>query len=310
MRREIFKNMATKKNLIEEEIGLQINEALSIANDVITVSNDLGNMLISAIKETKAFTHVGKGTKKEGSFLYNHYGLNVNVKWERFNYNTKFRNLMGLQNQGSTSVKGNTLFFRFIIYSGKLNRKEIFDTVQHEVSHYYEQLLWGKSYNTGKNYETASNVLQTRNEEQIKLAIAVVIYAKCKYEHRAFTNGAYQFFMQSDDYYSGFAHIIKKSPIYQALIQVKKAKNIILDYLKDYGPEKLNASLGDYDGIDAEKIIDMTNMAERGLLYGLGRAKTKALMDYRAKHDILVNDKSLLELKTRTIDLTKFLKNE
>ena len=309
MRKEILGNMATKKQMIEEEIEQQLNEALSIANDVITVSNDLGNMLMSAIKETKVFIHVGKGTKKEGSFLYNHYGLNVNVKWERFNYTTKPLNIMNLQTQGSTSIKENTLFFRFVIYSGRLNRKEIFDTVQHEVSHYYEQLLWGKSYNTGKNYETASNILQTKNEEQIKLAIAVVIYAKCKYEHRAFTNGAYQFFMQSDDYYSGFAHIIKKSPIYQAIIQVRKAKNIILDYLKNYGSEKLNASLADYVGIDAEKIIDMANMAERGLLYGLGRAKTKALMDYRAKHDILVNDKSLLEITTRKIDLTKFLKN-
>ena len=301
--------MATKTQMIEEAIEQQINEALSIANDVITVSNDLENMLMSAIKETKTLIHVGKGTKKEGSFLYNRYGLKFMVKWERFNYSTKPLNIMNLQTQGSTSIKENTLFFRFVIYSGKLNRKEIFDTVQHEVSHYYEQLLWGKSYNTGGNYETASNILQTRNEEQIKLAIAVVIYAKCKYEHRAFTNGVYQFFLQSNDYYSGFAHIIKKSPIYQAIIQVRKAKNIILDYLKNYGSEKLNASLADYVGIDAEKIIDMANMAERGLLYGLGRAKTKALMDYRAKHDILVNDKSLLEITTRKIDLTKFLKN-
>ena len=297
-----------KINEIFEEIDYRIDETMSIADDVIAVANDVAKKIVEQIKVSGKSERYGRGKIKKGEFLYNGFGFSFTVAWERINYATKALNLTKIQTKGSTKMANNLLSFTFVTYSGKINEKEFYNTIQHEVSHYYELMLRGKPYPSKENYNKAVGILNAY-DNIIDWAIASIIYMGVEYEHRAYGNGAYQYMMRSNDYGHNFRNVIKDTPLYQNLVQVRNAKDVLLSCQAKNGTDFVNQYLEQYRGLNFEKIISMAAKTEKALLYSLGRAKTKALLDYKIQHKILENRIGMLEYKEKNIeeDLKNFL---
>lgn len=271
----------------------KLNEAMSIADSVTAVATDIGNDLIDDMANAIEGEYFNGGVKRAGSFLYNKNGLNVTIKWACYKYYDLPFGASKLEYVGETSLEENFMKFQVISYNGKLDYREFFDTIQHETTHYYEQKIWGRRYTKGnENYEIALKNARSADSDDVDRSVALIIYAKSYFEQRAYLNGAYQYMMNSDDYMSNFETAIKETSLYKLYKKVKDARKTICNYVKIYNKRNFKIRFLDqkkYKGIETYDLVRMAKRTENGLLYALGRARMKAMNDYRTKHGILEN---------------------
>lgn len=289
----------------------KINEAMSIADSVTVAVRDIAIDLMDDMDRTQEETHTDGSIEKKGSFDYNKNGLNVTIKWEYYRYNTLPLGTAKSQYTGETSLDEN--FIKIVInsYNEKLDFKKYYDTIQHEVTHYYEQRVWGRRFVKGdKNYETALTNSNSPNSDDVDKDVALIIYAKSYFEQRAYLNGAYQHMMNSDDYSSKFENSMKETALYKLYEKVKFARAKINNYVKIYNKRNFKKRFLDdkgYEGIETYDLLRMAKRAENGLLYALGRARIKAISDYRMEHGVLENTGIWLqETKQPKIDLSVY----
>ena len=293
-------------------IDKTINEAMSIADSVTVVATDIGRNLMDDMSRVQGGLCFEGGIEKTGSFMYNKNGLSVMIKWVCYNYYTLPLGTATLQYTGETSIDENYMKFEVISYNGKLDYKEFYDTIQHEVTHYYEQKVWGRRFVKGdKNYETALTNSNSPNSDDVDKDVALIIYAKSYFEQSAYLNGAYQHMMNSDDYSSKFENSMKETALYKLYEKVKFARAKINNYVKIYNKRNFKKRFLDdkgYEGIETYDLLRMAKRAENGLLYALGRARIKAINDYREQHGVLENSKIWLqEYKQPKIDLSIYI---
>lgn len=287
----------------------KLNEAMSIADSVTAVATDIGNDLIDDMANAIEGEYFNGGVKRDGSFLYNKNGLNVTVKWVCYKYYDLPSDTEKLRYTGETSMDGNYMKFEIHVYNGKVDYRQYYDTIQHEVTHYYEQKVWGRRFAKGnKNYEKALENAKSASSTDIDKYVALIIYAKSYFEQRAYLNGAYRYMMDSDDYSSKFENSIKETPLYKLYMSIKIARKTIINYVKLYNKRNFKERFLDkkgYKGIETYDLVRMAKRAENGLLYALGRARIKAISDYRMEHGVLENTGIWLqEYKQPKIDLS------
>lgn len=293
-------------------IDKTINEAMSIADSVTVVATDIGRNLMDDMSRVQGGLRFEGGIEKTGSFMYNKNGLSVMIKWVCYNYYTLPLGTATLQYTGETSIDENYMKFEVISYNGKLDYKEFYDTIQHEVTHYYEQKVWGRRFAKGdKNYGNALKNAKSANSDNIDKYVALIIYAKSYFEQRAYLNGAYQYMMNSNDYSSKFENSMKETPLYKLYKIVQTARKTICNYIKIYNKSNFKNRFLDekgYKGIETYDLVKMAKRTENGLLYALGRARVKAINDYREQHGVLENSKIWLqEHKQPKIDLSIYI---
>ena len=290
----------------------KINEAMSIADSVTAVATDIGNDLIDDMNNTIEGKYFDGGVERNGSFFYNKNGLKVAVKWTYYKYYKSPSDAVKSQYTGETSMDENYIKFVFHLYNGKLNYKEFYDTIQHEVTHYYEQMVWGRRFVKGdKNYEKALENAKSADSTDIDRYVALIIYTKSYFEQRAYLNGAYRYMMDSDDYSSKFENSMKETSLYKLYESIKNARITIINYVKLYNKrnfkERFLTKKG-YKNIETYDLVRMAKRAENGLLYALGRARIKAISDYRMEHGVLENTGIFLqEYKQPKIDLSIYI---
>lgn len=127
------------------------------------------------------------------------------------------------------------------IKNGKIDKYQLADTIQHELSHAFQQDMAGKRYNPNYPYNVARNHFFDENDA--KRIVARVVYLSDRHEQDSIANGLYSHFIQSlkdgklakKDETDAFKHLSA------------------LEYCERYisnpdNEEKLLEALKDYDG--------------------------------------------------------------
>lgn len=221
-----------------------------------------------------------------GRFRVSYGRIIITVNWQfqnQLSSNSNYR----CRTHGSIDISTNNLFFSVKAINGLFDEKDAMETLQHELSHFFERLKRGKPYNDINNYKIAAKVLNTISTESNDIIVPIVaniIYLAHEFEQRAFANGAYQYLMRSQDYFNRFKKAIVKTRLFKHIEELKKE----LFYLEKIPAtdENLVEALKPYKGLTKEKLLKICKNTINSLIYLLGRIWSKALDDYPNFHEI------------------------
>lgn len=269
-----------------------IDEAMHIADEVRVVADGLLTKILSLIQaQAPVKPHINGEPSKFGSFLYKSVnGISFNTIWEFYNFSTEEkRNFSKIDSTCRFYPESGTIYIVIIGINNKIEKLEIAEDIQHEVSHmfeFYRKDKIGKRFATSAKYKTAVERLNNTKDGSIENDIALIIYIGEKSEQRAFANGAYHYLMRSGDYIHNFSNAIKKTQLYgyakdieraySRLSKYKNDENLISDYLSIYG-------------ISIRKLLKYAAIIRRRLAWYIGRIQVKAANDYKRKHAVMVN---------------------
>lgn len=265
-----------------------LNEALSIANEVSMASSTIGNMVLNSIKSRQFQKSPIVGTAfKKGNFSTQIGKENVTIIWEFYNILNEFPENRMLRLRGESDYANRTIKLTIVAIRGRYDRNDFFQTVQHEVSHLFERGKRHKPYKNLDAYKESINVLNSglgnNRFDNLKGAIANVIYISHKFEQRAFANGAYMYLMKSDDYFNRFRDAIKETRLYQYLIVVDDVEYLIERYIE--GGNSIEKYLQAY-GLNITQFLNLIRDTKKNISKLIGRIIVKAIEDYRESHEI------------------------
>lgn len=272
-------------------ISRLIEESLSIAQNVVDISEYIGNVLFHDIQNT----HYSKGKSSPGvsykhnQFIINKFGLALTVNWEFFDASNKNYLRPNMINRAKAKIADNELDITIVSTGHKLDKRTIFEMVQHEIQHFFEHVKSGGNYGLSDNYKTAVKVLyrslsNPKTVTPIEWRVAIAIYICHKFEQRGYANGAYQFLMKSSDYDNDFKNVIKETKLYKCLDTLFKIENRIRSGKEDN--DVLEQVLSQYN-LTQRKFLELITNTKKNILRLIGRIMVKAKNDYRESHNIL-----------------------
>lgn len=269
-----------------------IDEAMHVADEVRSIADNLLCKILSLIQiQAPVKPHIDGEPTKFGSFLYkNDKGISFNTIWEFYNFSTEEkRKSSKIDSTCRFYPESGTIYIVIIGINNKIEKLEIAEDIQHEVSHmfeFYRNDKIGKRFAISAKYKTAVEQLNNTKDGSIENDIALILYIGEKSEQRAFANGAYQYLMRSGDYIHNFSNAMKKTQLYgyakdieraySRLSKYKNYENLISDYLSIYG-------------ISLRKLLKYAVIIRRRLAWYIGRIQVKAINDYRKMHGVMVN---------------------
>lgn len=272
-----------------EDADKSLREERHISAEVTKLTNTVASTLQQAIRQTKSVQYDEPNiTLKRGQFVVVVDGIRLHVIWEFYNnlkpmeYKPKVRN--------KAFVKRDTLqiFLRFVDSNGTVDKAFLYQTVQHEICHFYELLKrdkkpFEKSYGL---YKLASTMLASHRTHQ-ELALAYIISCSRNFEIRAYGNGAYQYMVQCGDYEDGFEGSMRKTLLYQNYECLKWAEDI-LNHTQP-NSEEMKEALQPYEalGYSYDDFIKTLHYALNNSIKLLGVVRSKAIDDFKEKHGIV-----------------------
>lgn len=292
--------METRKviqELISEEIRRKclgdadksLSEERHISAEVTKLTNTVASTLQQAIRQTTSVQYDEPNvTVKRGQFAVVVDGIRLHVIWEFYNnlkpmeYKPKVRN--------KAFVKRDTLqiFLCFVGSNGTVDKAFLYQTVQHEMCHFYELLKrdkkpFEKSYGL---YKLASTMLASHRTHQ-ELALAYIISCSRNFEIRAYGNGAYQYMMQCGDYEDRFEGSMRKTLLYQNYECLKWAEDV-LNHTQSNSKE-MKEALQPYEalGYSYDDFIKTLHYALNNSIKLLGVVRSKAIDDFKEKYGIM-----------------------
>lgn len=269
-----------------------IDEAMHIADEVRVVADDLLYKILSLIQtQAPVKPHIDGEPTKFGSFLYkNDNGISFNTIWEFYNFSTEEkRNFSKIDSACRFYPESGTIYIVIIGINNKIEKLDIAEDIQHEVSHmfeFYRKDKMGKRFVSSLNYETAVEQLNNTKAGTIENDIALIIYIGEKSEQRAFANGAYQYIIRSGDYIHNFSNAIKNTQLYGYAKDIESAYSRLSKY-KD-NEILISKYLHNY-GISIRKLLKYAVIIRKRLAWYIGRIQVKAINDYRKMHGVMVN---------------------
>lgn len=274
-----------------EHISRLIEESLSIAQNVVDISEFIGNVLFRDIQNTSYDkSKSSRGVSyKHNQFIINKFGLVLTVNWEFFDVSNKNYLRPNMINRAKAKIADNELDITIVSIGHKLDKRTIFEMVQHEIQHFFEHVKSGGNYGLSDNYKTAVKVLyrslnNPKTVTPIEWRVAIAIYICHKFEQRAYANGAYQFLMKSSDYDNDFKNVIKETKLYKCLDTLFKIENRIRSGKEDN--DVLEQVLSQYN-LTQRKFLELITNTKKNILRLIGRIMVKAKNDYRESHNIL-----------------------
>lgn len=256
-------------------------EEMSISDEVRDLTYAIGYKIESDFKLAQKYKENGVSVKK-GNFDFEKDGIELNIDWKAFYYNIPEEE--DLPEKGANFRKdkdGNaTIHVDFIVNNGKIERKRLYQSLQHELSHLFEFQNKGNGFKNQDRYDLAYDIL-LHSGTGVRYDINLVIYLSFKEEQVAFGNGAYSFLMRSRDFDSGFENAIKQTKIFKYLGYVKDIYQDILNR-SPYDDEVLSA-LNEHN-LTREQFLVIARRTLKNLTWYMGRAVAKALKDYKVKN--------------------------
>lgn len=215
--------MQVDKN-IHRIIRRVLNEELGINQEVYDASNQVFELIQDDLKK-----HNIQGIELNGvnGKVYSNtvdcyiHSQKVNVLYRFYYFDTEndylaYKKQNPSINQAETNVTNNADEFlikvNYVVCDGVLN-KMLFDQMQHELNHAFQQIISGKKYQYGKirqNIEKMSKSLL--NDKEIRCA-KFILYMSRKFEQDGFANGLYASLMRDKSYdinNSGAVHNLRQ----------------------------------------------------------------------------------------------------
>ena len=286
----------------EKEVHLLINEDRTISNIVTTITEYVGGRIEEMVKRTPSDVRT-KGNNisiKRGNFVYTDLGISFMVKWVLEDEHDKDAVYSKRKCSAYIEYSPPRLNITIAALNGRFSRNDLYETLQHEISHFFERGKRGKEYKTTRNYAMA--VDRMNNGQSIKeKVVARAVYICHKFELRAFANGAYQYLMKSTDYGNGFRNSIEHTRLYDWLIGAEEMQMFLSQYI-DY-PEQIEPFTKKY-GFTLNRLLKMLKRTIDAMVRTVGRVISKAMDDYEKIHGVhqrkdmmSINELAMSELK-------------
>ena len=303
--------MTKKIYITETQFRKYLTEELSIAKEVIDISNEILSNIFQGY------------TEGQTQFIFDApYNTKVNVKIYSFKNNHDFSNWLdnieGNELYNGFSFKENTFYIVGIAIGGELETTAIENSVYHEVEHFVQSLKQGKPLQANKYDVISKNMLNT---DPIVSTVCQILYYTTKFELDAFANGFYGEIRNSDLGSQTLSDIIDNSKecrkLLDSLLTWKAAVN---KWTKtpfiNHGRVKL-FNLGIIKNIDMEvlkkQLIKRIDKSYSYLLKRIGKIYTFTKKEYDASINNSVNENNLLfhdgAFRARKINDTKILED-
>ena len=114
----------------------------------------------------------------------------------------------------TTNIGDKTLYINIVVINGKMDRSRFMRDLQHEIQHYYDNMMSGHNWNVSSLYEYGRKLMQSN--DKFTKCIGQLFYLSDKDERMAFAHGLYQYMLHSrsktkdgfiKDYYNSNEHI-------------------------------------------------------------------------------------------------------
>lgn len=281
------------ENLIRNRIKAVINEELHIAAESKRIVNNIISELSPSLSSCPITTDDNGFRYKEGKVQVESGNTKINIFYRCYIFKNNdeyedFISLYDIDRQYSVRINKRLSFINVTFYTinGNLSKNvksELRDTLYHEVSHVYQQLMANKNYRFNNDYSTAFDYLNSN--DAIKRYVALVIYLSNKSEQIAYANGLYGFLeneYKNNDMFDAKAY--KRSAIYKLLKQCYEAKMLFKDNREEVCRE-LNMYSLSYNRLNA--LCDQTI---KSLEQKIGRVLIKFFNDKQKNGEITVTD--------------------
>lgn len=276
---EIIRHLIKRKN---REI---ICEALSVADKVITSSQTLGGFIIDMNDKTNPIGKVQNARFKKFAFYYDFMDEKILIVCYCYDYPSEELIPDEMKTNGKTLPEEKKIVFRIVGSNSKIDKRALFDTIQHELSHLYEMKHRnGVPYKNFNNYKIATNIMHSDNSSRIEWTISKCIYISYRFEQRAFANGLYQFIKQNGHFEDGYKDAIEESLAYKWYTYLLEYQVYIEDYINKYG--SIEKYLKVYDKVNTAKLFRLISDSRKGLIHLIGRVVAKVKYDTMMKEGI------------------------
>jgi hypothetical protein len=210
-----------KQNLFETKLNKFIVEELGISNDVTNETIKLSKEFTKIIDSNKQKQSINNDVKySENTFVSNIFNEKVHVALVCYYFRDNetyqmYKNRGKIDDSGKSSVRilpNSRKIIRLTVECVKVNgtlQRGFYDTLQHELTHIYQQLKANKNYPITDNYLMASSILSGNGTNNFEKNVALVFYFLGCGELTAYDNGLYQFLANSEDNYKTDDEIMK-----------------------------------------------------------------------------------------------------
>lgn len=277
-----MEDIVPKEYVILNEISLKINEAineeLGIADEVRDVSIRLRNEIVSRLKNIEKKSVKSGVSLKEDNFRTEIANKKMTVQIQYFNFKDKLYYLDYIKKYGhidpasfSNDGRVNMIFIRFYSISGYIDERDLFDSIQHEVEHIYQQVKAKKTFGESNLYLYAYKNLS--NEQLESRILALISYLSNKFEQDGYVNGLYAFL--KDNYkLMATKDDIKESPVYSKLTDliyakdflIKNKNNVKLKEEIEYYRKNFNLNYNDFIRLATSSINDIIKKIGRTVI--------------------------------------------
>lgn len=276
-------DIVPKEYVVLNEIALKINKAineeLGIADEVRKKSEELLKDVINRLKNIeKSIIESGVSEKKD-NFQIEIAGkkVSVQVHYHNFRDKTYYHNFIkknGNIEPSSISNNGrfNIIAIKFYSISGYIDKKDLYDSIQHEVEHIFQQVKAKKTFGESNLYLYAYNRL---NSEQTEVrTLALISYMSNRFEQDAFVNGLYAFLKSDFKYANASKSDVQESPVYEKLTELIDAKDYLIKNKNNVNfqneiniyKEKFNLNYNDFLRLATSSINDITKKIGRTII--------------------------------------------
>lgn len=230
------------ESLIKEDIFRDMNkilkEEMGVADKVITAAEEIERLITDDMKNRKKeYNDMIKHNILVGNLVYrafNSFNLTINYcfiylkdlndyveskKNGFFDSNSGFKKI----GHGKKAKEFAMVSLNIPVISGKIDYGELFDSLQHEIEHIYQQSLKGDSYpNTGLYAKNVSD-FSTNENNTARHMVSYLMYLSNPYEQDAYANGLYSSIVNTygEDKNKTFDDLLKQSQAYDRLKKMK-----------------------------------------------------------------------------------------
>lgn len=267
-----------------EEILLikeSINEAHSISNEVSKKACELTSLFDVSLKNTN-----NKVSKYGVVILYDSFNITINnvnftVYWELYNYYNKsiMTDVYGdIGVYGKVNTEKRTIRLHIPMISGKLDRAKVYDVIQHELSHAWENLHYGKQRKHQNMYQLSNIIMRDNSVNDYDYSIGTILYLCNDNEQRALCNGTYRFLMIKSDLFT-LRDDVTESEQYKWFKQLKKANSLLKKQGDLTNSNQYLQYLKNNFNVSYKKLLKIGKETEDMMVRYIGRAIVKAQDD-------------------------------
>ena len=211
-------------NNIHRIVRRVLNEELGINQEVYDASNQVFELIQTDFKKHNIHgieLNDVNGKVYSNMVEFSIHSKKVNILYNFYYFDTENDYLAyKKQNPSITQAETNTtdnadeflIKVNYVVYDGVLNDM-LFDQMQHELNHAFQQIISGKKYTYGKVRQHIEKIPKALlNDKEIRCA-NFILYMSRNFEQDAFANGLYSSLMRNNEYdinNSGAVHNLKQ----------------------------------------------------------------------------------------------------